>query len=376
MRKLIVLTMIVGLGINANAQLSTLDFYTGTWSNSNSWTDGVQPNPLTTNIDEQQNITINGYITRNGGLSFANIGANSYKLLVRDTLIVIGDLSFANNSINLEVVTGGVLVVFGHFTAENKVVLDNGGTMVVTEGMTLSGGQQDYVDNGGGLYVDGGINGNGDTDGAGSVDAPISDLNSGTSEQKALYNFIDGGGTTPLPIKLASFDLEATDSGVKITWETLSEVNFSHFEVQRSNDGRFFESIAEIGSSGSEVDGASYSYLDEQVKSQLVYFRLNAIDYDGSNEIFETKSINVTGLQSEELNIYPNPLVGQKLTLSLPESISEKQVSIFDLQGNQIYTSHSNETRLEIQNLNLQPGIYFVNLEVDGHQLKQKLLVR
>ena len=119
MRNVIVLFLFL-FSTYAYSQVSTKDDYYGTWSNSSSWVSNVTPNPLTNAIND--GIDIYGYITREGDLSFANVNAAN-DFTINDTLVIEGSLTLANKAANLVIPSGGLLIVLGDFTADNKITV-------------------------------------------------------------------------------------------------------------------------------------------------------------------------------------------------------------------------------------------------------------
>ncbi|MEO6685357.1 MAG: PQQ-dependent sugar dehydrogenase, partial [Dyadobacter sp.] len=76
----------------------------------------------------------------------------------------------------------------------------------------------------------------------------------GEDNQGELYaiSFYDGtiaqitGPTTPLPVKLENFTAKGNGCSIDLQWSTSFESNFSHFEVERSADGKSFYKIKSI----------------------------------------------------------------------------------------------------------------------------------
>lgn len=346
MRKIFFITIWLASFNHLLADIATENNYTGSWTDTNSWNGGTRPSPVSTNIANAENIDIYGYITRDGDLSFGNLGNNSYVLTVHDTLVVKGSLSFASNAISLEVADNGVLVVFGDFIANNKVDLDNGGTMVITGDMTLNGGNQDYFDNGGGLYVDGDINGNGDVAAADAVDAPSSDLNGGNDDEQDLFDFVQGNGESALPITLGHFDVSNSLSNVYLSWSTLTEDNFDYFEILRSTNGEIFEVIAAIKGNGFSTIEVQYSYTDYSPKLGTSYYQLRAIDFDGSEETFSALS-TVFGTDQIDFTISVNS-GSLFVDVISPFQIRHTTLEIYDSQGRLIIQSENNEEEIKL----------------------------
>ena len=83
--------------------------YTGYWTTPTSW-NPTWPSPQTNILG--YDITINGYITLNGSLSFSILPSN---LIINDTLVINGDLTLGLLT-NLTINGNGILIVRGNLT--------------------------------------------------------------------------------------------------------------------------------------------------------------------------------------------------------------------------------------------------------------------
>ncbi|CAD5292845.1 conserved hypothetical protein [Imperialibacter sp. EC-SDR9] len=360
------------------AQTKTNGFYL--WSTNANWTDNVAV-PVsnigdTYNSGGNEQIRIEKYITRNGSLSFRNIGANTKEIVIKDTLVVYGNLTFAANSYSLKLLSGAVLIVFGDFSAANKVTLDNGGLLIIDGNMSLTGGNQEYTDNNGGvgnLVVTGTISGNGDTAAASADNSSLS------SKSQSIQDFVNGGGSTPLPIVLSYFKGVSLKNAVKLSWETVSEENFDHFEIQRSFDGKDFDVIATEKGNGFTSEKHQYSFTDTNPERGINYYRLNAIDFDGSSEIFETIAVEVVP-DFSSVAMYPNPNNGTALQLNIPEELLYTAYSVTmtvsDLQGRVVTTSEITSAHVSTTfDQTLSTGIYLVTIQAGKYSSTYRLMV-
>lgn len=116
---------------------------------------------------------------------------------------------------------------------------------------------------------------------------------------------------TPLPITLVSF--EGTDKNCQavLQWSTSMEMSFDHFDVQQSNDGIVFKTIATVRGNQA-AGGSAYSGAYDQPAGSIFY-RLGMVDKDGSvtysNTIVVRTSCDVG--DKNQLSVYPNPLIGR-----------------------------------------------------------------
>lgn len=142
LRWVVVLLLLLS-GFNGYSQETSLDNYTGDWSDDGSWVDGSNPG---TNV--AINVTINGYITCNGDLIF-----DDDTLTINDTLVVLGNLDM-NNFANLVIGSAGILIVRGDYTSKPQVEVGNGGRMIVTGEFVMTGNNpQSTFENSGDLYI-------------------------------------------------------------------------------------------------------------------------------------------------------------------------------------------------------------------------------
>ncbi|SEJ01777.1 Por secretion system C-terminal sorting domain-containing protein [Dyadobacter sp. SG02] len=115
----------------------------------------------------------------------------------------------------------------------------------------------------------------------------------------------------PLPVKLLFIKLTLADSQFLIQWKTTQESNFSHFEVERSGDGRTFQTLGTVPGKG---PGSDYVFTDGEPLQDTSYYRLKMIDHAtvGGDGTFQYSSV-VSGSMDERGKsfIFPNPGGGQ-----------------------------------------------------------------
>jgi len=114
------------------AQQISKDNYTGEWISPASWVP-EWPAPATT--VSGFDVSINGYITAEGPLSFSGSAAI---LKVYDTLVVNGDLLMSNNS-QLIIENDGLLIVRGNVSMENQGIISANGYLIVTGNFKKTG---------------------------------------------------------------------------------------------------------------------------------------------------------------------------------------------------------------------------------------------
>lgn len=114
-----------------------------------------------------------------------------------------------------------------------------------------------------------------------------------------------------LPANLRSFKGRTIGTINELNWSTASEFNVSHFELERSADGRDFQRIARINASaGNSTAQRNYTYRDDQAPRGKIYYRLRIVDLDGSFKRSGTIQLHNDG-KGMAVNVFPNPVKDQ-----------------------------------------------------------------
>ena len=179
-----------------------------------------------------------------------------------------------------------------------------------------------------------------------------------------------------LPIALIKFQAQPTEEGNFLTWETGTEINTSHFDIESSLDGKKFGKIGEITSKGK---AASYDFLDKHPLSNTVYYRLKSNDLDGQFQY--SKIISISSLRQKGLSVkvFPNPF-SQDLSIDISTSKkSDLNIQIIDVLGRSVYQIKTKDTEgvlvMPIPTDFLSSGSYFLNV-TDGERSTQQKIVK
>lgn len=108
-----------------------------------------------------------------------------------------------------------------------------------------------------------------------------------------------------LPVELATFYLTIHEkSNVHLYWETLSERNSSHFDLQRTRDLYEWETIETIPAAGQSSELLHYEFVDAIPLDGQSYYRLRQVDQDGKTYF---SLIQSCFLAPSEVQVVPNP---------------------------------------------------------------------
>lgn len=362
------------------AQKATKNNYYGSWGSGSSWVGGVAPNYTALPAPINENYTIQGYInvgtiSANQNLTFS-ANKDSYRITINDTLVVYGDVDFANRSMDLIIGNGGLLIILGNLQMNNRIDVSSNGSIVVQGTFNKTGSQGSY--NGSGSVYAGAYTGD-----AGNL-VPDTQEKDTDSELQAdlpdIFDFLQGNGNTPLPVELISFKAQAVGDDILISWSTATEFNNSHFTLERSKDGLEFRELAQVAGKGTSSIRQDYSFTDSNPSLGLSYYRLSQTDYDGTTEVFKAISVVFDG-PSNSFSVYPNPVHGQSVTLQSSGWAKTELISlnIYNVTGMLVaqrsFTSDSFgniDESIQLGNL-LEIGLYM--FELSGSHRKARLKV-
>jgi hypothetical protein len=180
-----------------------------------------------------------------------------------------------------------------------------------------------------------------------------------------------------LPVILISFTARQIEGKAQLEWKTTSEINASHFDVERSIDARSFEKIGTVNAQGNSQVVKDYSFSDNQFTdlAKLVYYRLRSVDSDGSFSLSSIVSLR-TSSHPAHLSVYPNPAL-QHIPVTLEATRTIKELKLFNSSGILLPLSVKNieNGKAHINTSQLVPGNYVLQIGTDMGVINQKLVI-
>lgn len=176
---------------------------------------------------------------------------------------------------------------------------------------------------------------------------------------------------SPLPVSLLSFTGRVKGNQAHLFWTTASEENTSHFEVEKSADGKNWHTAGQVEAAGNSQKIQRYE-LTDAVFAAAAYYRLKSVDRDGSFSL--SKAIWLESQQLVQLELVPNPTQGAVRFFGTAGGDQAFELAqITDLQGRHIALRASNLTQAQ-QALSqylaeAAPGVYHLRLIIDGQAL-------
>jgi hypothetical protein len=169
--------------------------------------------------------------------------------------------------------------------------------------------------------------------------------------------------TITLPLKLISFTLQKSKNNeVVLQWTATNQVNTATFEIERSSNGRDWQTIGGVPAAGTYTANMDYSYTDLAHKNGSNYYRLKMIDIDGAFTYSPIQIVTFTD-EAEKIAVWPS-VTRDKIYV---QGIStEVTVCIFDMTGQPVLKSKLTDPSEGLSLLSLQPKLYIVQIIKDG----------
>jgi hypothetical protein len=182
----------------------------------------------------------------------------------------------------------------------------------------------------------------------------------------------------PLPITLVSFSGFMDGSVNILKWITASEVNTSHFEVERSANGVNFEYLDQVDAKGNTSSTQNYSLVDAKPLSGTSYYRLKMVDNDGSYAFSKIVVLTRKSVNQPVLSVYPNP-ARDVLKVSFKGIANDNAtITITDMLGQMIHQQQNVVADNDVVVLstdNLTVGMYLITVHCNNTTASHKIAI-
>ncbi|MBX0334109.1 SGNH/GDSL hydrolase family protein [Pontibacter sp. HSC-14F20] len=190
--------------------------------------------------------------------------------------------------------------------------------------------------------------------------------------------------TIPLPVELHSFKGIATQSGVRLEWETASELDNEFFEVQRGQSVTEFDSIGRVEGAGTTSLPQSYTYQDKKAGNGVNYYRLRQVDFDGTASYSPIVAVSLMQATTEDMRVYPTRTKSSNsvtVQMQALQPLEKFNISVYTLEGKLIkeFEAEADNRGNFIQLLNtaeLSNGsMYMVRASLSGRAFIRHLMI-
>jgi hypothetical protein len=188
--------------------------------------------------------------------------------------------------------------------------------------------------------------------------------------------YIVVANNAPVPVDLIHFDaVLGEDKKVNINWTSASEINTSHFEVERSTNGKNYTTIATVNATGSPSVLTSYTVADNSPKA-INYYRLRMVDNDGTYKYSQVRMVRLDGqLAGHAVQMYPVPVANQ-LTINHTQA-GIRQVRVLGIWGQLLHTQQAELSQTaQVDMSRYAAGVYIIETTDENGIITREQLVK
>jgi secreted PhoX family phosphatase len=175
-----------------------------------------------------------------------------------------------------------------------------------------------------------------------------------TSTTVVIARIENLGPLATLALTFNNFDIKEQNNAALLNWAVSNVSNHSHFEIERSANGRNFEKIYTEYKIITNGSSQSFNFTDKNVPVNTVsYYRIKQVNRNGSFQYSEIKSISINSKNTGFI-IYPVP-AGKNLNIAYrSEKINTIMLTVLDAKGQ----------ALLFENKNILPGENLLQLDL------------
>ena len=253
--------------------------------------------------------------------------------------------------------------------------LDASGNFVWAKNMADSSDAVGYsiaLDASGNVYTTGAFNGTSDFDpgpgtynltSAGSYDIFVVKLNQ----------------VAALPVTLTNVKAYQRNAGVQVEWIAQQENNIDRYEVERSQNAQQFTKLGSVKAKGNSSVVINYNLFDPNPFSGINFYRIKIIEADQVT-YSQVVKVNVRSGSENMITIYPNPVIGNSITLQVNDlQKGSYTISLTNKLGQQIMNKlmeHAGGSATETIEFSkaLAAGVYQLSLTGPGINIIRQVI--
>jgi len=176
----------------------------------------------------------------------------------------------------------------------------------------------------------------------------------GTETVLTTYSFSPGLAQGPLPIKVSSFNVSATQGGeILLAWKTEQDNGCREYFIERSMNGIDFTAISRVNCRGGSSSASQYSFIDKQPVNGIKFYRIKIVEIDNSFTFSQIKSIH--SLTAFTVKISDNPVMGALHVIVDTDKKANASFAIYNMQSGLVFND---------QYILLNPGSNHINCDV------------
>lgn len=185
-----------------------------------------------------------------------------------------------------------------------------------------------------------------------------------TYAQDTVYITYDPNCTV-LDLNKIDFSVDQKSNHSLINWTSHQNTAVTYYEVEKSTDGKLFQSIGKVENANSELPVKAYTYEDAATNDfNIVYYRLKITSASG---VYYTRTISIRNKSTKKVSVYPNPVINIAQLEVNSEKSEKALISVYNSAGEKVHLNHYSlsigQNIISINKAaNWQQGVYLIRV--------------
>ncbi|MBC7774892.1 MAG: T9SS type A sorting domain-containing protein [Phycisphaerae bacterium] len=165
-----------------------------------------------------------------------------------------------------------------------------------------------------------------------------------------------------LPIELVILNVSKNSQQADLSFSTATEIENSHFSIQRSANGRDFTEIGQVKGAGTSYEPQDYTFTDARPLQGKNFYRLKQVDFDGKYTF--SPVVTATFGKAHLMTLAPLPAT-ETLNILLEKPTKEDGIwQVYDMSGRLLVSGEmlAETTEQSILIAELPEGAYVLRL--------------
>jgi hypothetical protein len=190
---------------------------------------------------------------------------------------------------------------------------------------------------------------------------------------------LPGSSASPmstLPVSWLSFSGKRIQDGVLLNWQTASETNNKHFEIEKSEDNQTWKTILTVPAAGNSNTIKSYQETDFTNSNKNLFYKLKQVDFNGLFAYSKTILVKYNAQSDLSLEIKPNPNHG-KFNLVFTGTLNpETKLKVYNSLGIEVWHFSPKMQEMECDLSFLKKGMYYIEMSDKNNSSTYKLSIQ
>ncbi len=171
-----------------------------------------------------------------------------------------------------------------------------------------------------------------------------------------------------LPVQYLSVKAAQRGQSILVEWVTASEVNNERFDIEWSQDGRYFHTVGSQKGRGTTLSLQEYAFTHMDPVAGDNFYRIRQVDFNGSLSFSVIRHARFKARTN--VQVYPTVVEDNLFVTGLPGPLT---LEIFSISGHLVHIQKEVDNGM-IDLSALNPGLYIVRLGDDNRFQSQRII--